>query len=263
LRAVAGKDDIRRSLFICFVPRAGSLYLAGLLASSGVAGVPMEVFNSPLEAENRREHGIETDAEYFDWVRATSVTPNGSFGCKLTYLALKDVLARLRRIHHTRLSDVPLLARAFPNPVFVWLRRRNALAQAVSWARALQTDQWVSPRAAKADPAFDYDLIKKQLAAIRSQEAAWIRWFGKNDIADLQVFYEDALVDPHQEVERVLGTLGVEMPAGVELRPYWWAERQSDELNAEWIDRYRARASEERAFGRYLSRLAWLLRGTG
>jgi LPS sulfotransferase NodH len=248
LPAVTDDVKIQRSLFICFVPRAGSLYLAGLVASTGVAGRPTEAFHSPLEQQNRERHGIESDEAYFDWVRSTSVTPNGSFGCKLTYHALQDVLGRLRRTYGNELADIPLLAQGFPNPVFVWLRRRDTVAQAVSWARALQTDQWVSPAEAKREPVYDFELIDRQVATIRGEENAWANWFAKNGVDPPEIYYEDVLTDPRPQVERVLDTLAVTLPPDVELRPYQWAERQGDGVNEQWIERYRSRAFAKRWF---------------
>jgi LPS sulfotransferase NodH len=231
---------IERSLFICFVPRAGSLYLAGLVASTEVAGIPVEAFHSPLETNSRRIFGIETDEEYFQWIRDNYFTSNGSFGCKLTFPALQVVLRRLRLMHGDGLPDVPLLARAFPNPVFVWLRRRDVVAQAVSWARALQTGQWISSQTERGEPVYDFDLIEDRPRTIRAEEGKWSDWFARNGIAATEVVYEDVLADPRGEVERVLAPLGVELPAGVELRPYEGEARQGDGLNAEWARRYRA-----------------------
>jgi LPS sulfotransferase NodH len=239
---------IDRSLFICFVQRSGSRYLAGLLASTGVAGVPTEAFRSPLERYNRREYEIETDEEYFEWVRRTSVTPNGTFGVNVPYGALQNVLRRLRRADGDGLADVPLLAHAFPSPVFVYLRRRDTVAQAVSWARALQTNRWHSTDPGEREPVYDFDLIAKLVETIRSDEQAWISWFGRNGIDADEILYEDVVADPRREVQRVLAALGLKLPPGVELRPYEGEERLADTLNAEWLERYRADVFEREWF---------------
>ena len=34
------------------------------------------------------------------------------------------------------------MAELFPNPIYVWLRRRDPVAQAVSWVKACQTARW-------------------------------------------------------------------------------------------------------------------------
>ena len=152
------------------------------------------------------------------------------------------MLGRLRRIQGDDLPDSRLLADAFPNPHYLWLRRRDIVAQAVSWARALQTDQWQSSRAPLRDPKFDFAQIAGLVQLVRDEEAAWSSWFESNGIAAEEVFYEDLAAEPRQEVSKIVGSLGLELPANVELRPYPGFERQADALNIDWCNRYRARS---------------------
>lgn len=47
-------------------------------------------------------------------------------------------LAELKQLGNAS-PDLTLIKRHFPDPRFVWLRRQDAKAQAVSWAKATQT----------------------------------------------------------------------------------------------------------------------------
>jgi LPS sulfotransferase NodH len=238
------REPIQRSLLICFVPRSGSWYVSGLIGNTEVAGWPIEAFVPVYEEDVRQKHGIHTDEEYFDWVIEHSVTDNGTFATKFAWSALQDVLGRLRRIHADEPDDVQLLARRFPNPVFLWLRRRDRVAQAISWARARQTNQWQAYMSPEREPAFDFELIDDSVRLVDEDEAAWAGWFAQNDIAAREVFYEDVLADPRGEVASILEWLGLELPADAELKPYPGFERQADELNEQWAEIYRARLLE-------------------
>jgi LPS sulfotransferase NodH len=242
---VSAEVVIHRSLIICFVPRSGSTFLAGLLTSTGLAGKPFEFFATTFE-EERKAQGLETDEEHIESVRRQGVTANATFGCKLTYPELQDLVGRLRRIDGGVRGDVPLIASAFPAPVFVWMRRRDVVAQAVSWARALQTQQWHATERAVRAPDFDFDVIHRCVARIPREEAAWMDWFSSNGVGAAQVFYEEVLADPRSEVARVVRLLGLELPPDAEVEPPRGFERQGDELNEEWANRYRARLLENR-----------------
>ena len=107
---------VERSLLICFVPRSGSWFLSGLLASTGVLGAPRQFFWEHGERETRLTHGFGTDEEYLDWVLETGTGSNGTFGCKFDCGERSDVVQRLRQAVAD--EDVPnseLLARTFPN----------------------------------------------------------------------------------------------------------------------------------------------------
>jgi LPS sulfotransferase NodH len=123
---------VERSLLICFVARSGSWFLSGLLASTDVLGRPEEFFWAPDDRVASPDLG--------DVLRRGS-TPNGVFGCKFQPGQWTELLARAGR----EAVDVPgreLVERMVPNPLYVWVRREDSIAQAVSWSRAMQTGLW-------------------------------------------------------------------------------------------------------------------------
>ena len=231
---------VERSVLICFVPRSGSWFLSGLLASTGVLGAPRQFFWVPGEREARREHGLGTDEEYLDWVLTTGTTPNGSFGCKFDCGERYDVVRRLRHaVAGEEVPDGELLARAFPNPHYLWLRREDTVAQAVSWARALQTDQWRSSSPAKGEATFDADQIAGLIELIGSETADWAAWFEEQGIEPFLVTYEELLADARGPLERIAAFAGVSLPDRFEPRSYPGYERQADDVNEDWARRYR------------------------
>jgi trehalose 2-sulfotransferase len=126
----------------------------------------------------------------------------------------------------------------FPQPRFVWLRRRDRVAQAVSFARAVQTGHWhhwdPPPRAA---PTFRYDEVDALLRELDELEGAWAGWFEQQRVEPLELTYEELVSKPETDTLRVLDFLSLELPAGAAIRPLTPARR--DRANEDWSARYR------------------------
>ena len=231
----------RSSYFICGTPRSGSWLLAGLLASTGVAGRPHEWFWRDTEEANRRAWGILSFSDYVAHVHDAGTTSNGVFGSKLMWVYLEDLLSRLRELGDIS-SDGSLIERHFPRPRFVWVRRESVAAQAVSWAKAIQTGHWYhwdtrEPHGALAYNREQIDALAREAAA---GDAAWREWFAANEIQPFAVRFEDLVADTVGVASAVLGFLGV-VAEGVPVSEL--TVRTSDRLNTEWLARYRARTA--------------------
>ena len=138
----------------------------------------------------------------------------------------------------TRTDDHELLSSFFPELRFVWLRRRDVVAQAVSWAKAIQSGHWHhwDPRPA-VDVEFRSEAIDHLAREIRSHDAAWRRWFETNGIEPVLVTYEELAGEPERVTREVLDGLGLTPLAEVSISTD--TELQRDELNEEWAARYR------------------------
>lgn len=227
-----------RSCFVCGTPRSGSWLLCGLLASTGVAGRPHEWFWRETEDANCHAWRISSFADYLARVRDAGTTPNGVFGSKLMWAYLPDLLARLRQLGGAP-SDRALIARQFPSPRFVWVRRDDIVAQAVSWAKAIQTGLWHhwDGRDAATVPAYDAAQLDALVREAAAHDASWSAWFEANEIEPLVVRFESLLADSVGATCGVLDFLGVAAGAAPisEL-----TVQASDSVNDEWIARYRA-----------------------
>ena len=139
-------------------------------------------------------------------------------------------------------SDLELLTEQFGRLRFVHLRRTDAVAQAVSWVKSLQTHFWhpgerIEPGA--EDPHYDEELIERLVNTIERFEDDWNSWFAEQHIAPCEVTYEQLAVDPLGAAHQVLDFLDLRLPAGHQL--VVGHQRQADQINAEWIDRFKAR----------------------
>ena len=236
------------SYLICATPRSGSTLLCGLLESSGVAGHPASYFNrDSLNAyaddwRIARPRDGRIDEAFVRAALTAGRTSNGVFGGRIMAETLPELINGLAAAASTPAGpDVDLLSAPLGRLEFVHLRRCDVVAQAVSWARSLQTHFWhpgeaVAPGA--QDPHYDEVLIGRLVATIERFEANWAVWFAAHSIVPCEVTYEELAADPPRTAQRVLDYLGLDVPPNRQLVVRH--RRQADELNADWIARFKA-----------------------
>lgn len=253
-------DKDTDTYFICATPRTGSSLLLGLLGSTGVAGHPQAYFRAPDEVAWAERWGIPHTSQhaldYGEFVRAAlreGRTDNGVFGAKLMWGTHAELAGRLAGLHPELAGDeLRLLEREFGRQLrFVYVRRDDILAQAVSWLRAEQTGVWFvggrgeisggGGQVAGERPHFDRDAVTRIMRTIEEHNAGWERWFEAYGFQPYRIRYEDLSADPSAVTYGVLDHLGLglspALPAGQQLTPSH--HRQADRLNEEWIARYR------------------------
>jgi LPS sulfotransferase NodH len=227
------------SYLICATPRTGSSLLLGLLDSTGIAGHPEAYFRDPDEAGWAARWRLDRSCAYAEFVRAARVagsTPNGVFGAKLMWGTLDEVVAKLGRGGQ---RDLAVLERAFGRTRFLYLRRDDVVAQAVSRVRAEQTTTWYVGDAGSngRPPAYDADQIAAFVDEIHEHNAAWEAWFDAEGITPHRVRYEDLDADNAGVTAGILAFLGLQLPPGHAIVPRH--KRQADHVNREWIQRFR------------------------
>jgi LPS sulfotransferase NodH len=127
---------------------------------------------------------------------------------------------------------------------YVWVRRFDTARQAVSLWRAIQTGSWRKDDegAEAAEPRYEFAAIDHLVRLLREHDAAWERWFAERGIEPLTFRYRHIAADPAAAVQAVLDHVGIaEQPAEAEPR----LERQADELNEQWVERFNAQAGLE------------------
>ena len=218
--------------------------MLGLLGSTGVCGRPQSYFRAPDERAWAERWGLRPGYDYREFVEAARVagtTPNGVFGAKVMWGTHAELLGRLGPG-----DDLALLREAFGEVRFVYVYREDVLAQAVSWARAEQTGRWYrggrgeisgGPAGEPGEAVFDAGRIRELITTIEEHNAGWQSFFTKNRISSVcRVRYEDLDADMIATTRRVLEFLDVD--TGRELTAFH--QRQADEVNADWIQRYQA-----------------------
>jgi trehalose 2-sulfotransferase len=234
---------------ICATPRTGSSLLCGLLDSTGVAGHPESWFRQQDEQERAVRWGIASPSDpvfgYADYVQAAiraGSTANGVFAARIMWGTLDEVVAKLTPAYPDFAgSDADLLNEAFGRTRYVYLRRGDVVAQAVSLLRAEQTNVWFETardrQEPEGEPRFDFDQIRERIRMIEEHNAAWREWFASAGIRPHLVRYEELAATPVRIASSVIDFLGLHLPAGRKIAVRH--KRLADELNTEWINSFR------------------------
>jgi len=133
-------------------------------------------------------------------------------------------------------------AERLPNLRFIHLTRLDALGQAISHVRALQTWQWVAKAPARAEPVYDFNRIDSEMRRLLGAQARWAYWLARNGAPTLHLTYEQFIQAPRATVEAVGRFMGVEALRFDPNEPTVTIQR--DALNEEWRARYLAQARD-------------------
>ena len=218
--------------------------LCGLLASTEVAGRPESYFRAPDQqswADRwNLSRNVDGEIDYRDFVRAAQVaggTPNGVFAARIMWGTMDELVINLRGVGATG-TDLDVLRHAFGPVRFVFLRRADTVAQAVSWTRAEQTQYWHPGDAAVGEPTYSFNEVRRWHLMIGEHNAAWQDWFRRHDLKPLELWYEDLAANPTATVRALLSSLGLPSPPDAQIVAR--DRRQADQTNADWVARYRA-----------------------
>jgi LPS sulfotransferase NodH len=194
-------------------------------------GKPLEYFNA--QARRKLDHPFYPDDPILQLqqILTTGATPNGIYGVKVF------------ACQHAGVSATLDWTRLLPRLVFIYLQRRDRLGQALSWARALQTNQYRSTQPKQKDPVYDKELIHGRLEALAWQDLQWQQFFNNRCIVPFRIVYEDFIGKPEEVIHRVATLFGIEAKTNEKLVNL---EMQRDTETEEW----RARFLQEHACNR-------------
>lgn len=171
-----------KKIAILSTPRCGSTYFCGMLASTGLFGRPNEWFDPQTLKTYLRHRNIASFnvADYARELLLKTPTDNGVFSVNI----------HVGQYVYWRTQAFDLLSLGF-DKIF-YLRRRDQVAQAYSFAKAVATDQWKSSQERRRhktpDDILDGDILRA--LALQSQ------WNGYYDAhlarhVDREFHYED------------------------------------------------------------------------
>jgi LPS sulfotransferase NodH len=231
---------------LCAVARSGAHLLTGGLRATHLAGRPLQYFNDQLAQKYAARYGLDLVhfAQYVRGIVAAAATSNAVFGFRIECWDIERFVTRLRESGEfgpPRSRESQLLRTALPRLRYIQLTRQDKLAQAISKARALQTDLWAGgkEKPAAGEARFDPALIDQCLFSAQHAEEVWRDFFQRNEIGPLAITYEDLCLDYPATVRRVLNFLHIRLPRRFAIGPPSTV-RQADAINAEWAERYRA-----------------------
>ncbi len=249
-----------RSYIIATAPRTGSSLLAEALSATGRAGAPNEFFDIVPTNEQHweRYYAVPENACYVDHIVQATRTPNDFFGFKMHWHQVPALRNRLIEampataapgsVYEANTPDnrpvFDLLNQRFPGIRFVWLSRRNKVAQAISYYRAARTKVWRLWNDGRSPPAapavkleYDRAAIELFVRRVNAMDVGWRQFFVAHKIPALIVIYEDFAQTYEHTVRGVMKFLS--LPSSDLLVPPPGLIRLADEESMEWERRFR------------------------
>jgi len=188
----------RRGVCICITPRSGSTALSTLISETSKAkgrflGYPAEFFNlgDNVLGARARHYGCQSFDEYVSKVLVESTDEGETFAVKGDFSQLFPVLSSAS------------FQRFAGQTTYVYLYRRDVVAQAVSLARAHKHGVWNSSNGFQASFDLDETDIANWATLIVSMEAAWTLWFSINRIEPIRIAYEDVMASPYHAISQI------------------------------------------------------------
>ncbi len=168
------------------------------------------------------------------------------FGLRLLPRSRGYFFAQLREHVPAAQSDRAAFEAVFGPATFIYLRRDDVLAQAVSLHRAVQSGLWhkapdgteIERQSDPQDPVYDRDTLSATIAGFEEDARGWRTWFTAEGIKPLELSYDALARDPLGMLQDVLEYLGLPEEAAEDVDVP--TAKLADAVNAEWIARYKA-----------------------
>lgn len=238
------------SYTIWFSQRNGSTLLCEGLKSTGIAGKPAELLELPPDTSLLDYYQVPHYAALQDKLWQLGITPNGVFGIKANAPRkekdpITEQLARIPGLEEAAPIHYAVWENAFPNVKHIFLTRRNKIRQAVSWWKAIVTQQWHLGKGEhrntnnkQLDQHYNFEAIRHLLLEISLRESKIQAFLEEGNIVPLTLVYEDFIKQYQQTIHQVIAFLGIAQTEYSINEPHY--EQLADELSDEWVERFRA-----------------------
>ncbi|MEO1702127.1 MAG: Stf0 family sulfotransferase [Pseudomonadota bacterium] len=124
---------------------------------------------------------------------------------------------------------------------FVRLRRKDTIARAVSFYKALQDKRWATDRGGETiEIPYDFKKIYRAWISLIKAEAFWDTYNSMHQIEPIEFTYEELESEPSKFMHEMCSIFNVE-PNGVKLLRK--LKKQRDERSAEFCERFRRELS--------------------
>jgi LPS sulfotransferase NodH len=238
----------RLSLIVCTQPRSGSYLLGDLLGLATDVPELEEWLIPTFQVPEATRFRMPDDFDRLAYVRelvSQKTSAKGVFSIKIMGWNFAEFIAEMQqRSEFAGSSKREILEALFPNPHFLFLRRSNHLSQAVSYAKAIQTQQWRAEhekRRPTGHVSYSTLFVRDQFVAINKSEERWKTFFTQSDLKPYELIYEDFLKEPLQTLGKICEWLNLSPTSNLPVVEKRLNEgRQSSVTNAEWKKRFAA-----------------------
>lgn len=214
--------------------RSGSSFLSSLMWRTGCFGAPWEYFNyeSVMEYMQIRLHAENFD-DYLIKLMKCRTSASGVFSVKAHFHHFDNIVSKSR-------IGVGLARKS----KYLYIDRRDKIEQAVSLAKAIQTNAWISLTTARQTPLFyNFDFICACYEELQAQAMEWQHWFETHEVTPFVVTYEEIVADPKVSLRKIAENFDIAFDETAEVGVAV-PKKQADALNDEWVDRFRRSARE-------------------
>lgn len=236
------------SYTIWFSQRTGSSLLCKALESTGVAGKPAEwLHHVTTGAELYTHYGVNRPSELQTKLWELGSTSNRIFGLKQGFFepyfsSLLETFRQFPGCDGRPCNRGEIWENAFPNSKHIFMTRRNKVRLAVSWWKAIQTQEWYREHGSKpADKdvrdRYSSDAINTLYIGSVMREAGTQEFFTEANIVPLTVVYEDFIQRYKTTVLEILAYLGIPCEGVTIASPYY--DQLADDVSEEWAQRFR------------------------
>ena len=227
-RSIFADAGVERSILLASTFRSGSTYVAELLRQNGIIGLSLEKFNMIWKVSAAPDKAFARAVD-----EIARINENGVFAAKIMW-PHKTNLARCLRLERAQSS---LLAESFPDPRWIWVKRRDKVRQAISFWRARQSGRWhVFDGSVEPAIAYDFDEIRECYREMLLHDVCWGDFFAQTGIAPFVVEYEDLKDDLPAQIAAMLDFAG--RPAGAQIVTQVRLKQQRDTLTEDIYHRF-------------------------
>jgi LPS sulfotransferase NodH len=228
--------ETRKFYVICTTPRSGSNLLCDLLWSCGAMGKPQEYLNIPdiliplakkynlIDAESK----ISFD-EYMSCMIQNFSSPNNVFGMKFLFDQFEPLM------------DLQAIKKVLQRCKFIWLVRRDVVAQAVSMYIAKRTNHWSShteDKSKRKSVEYNEEKIAFFVKYLSNLNFKWTEFLSVNQAEYLEIIYEELLVDTNKICRDICNFCEVKIDREFFLEKAT-VKKQGDDLNQKFADIFR------------------------
>ena len=221
--------------------------LCKALASTRIAGNPNEWLYTHDEVDLLEHYGSSSYGELQEHLWNLASTPNGVLGLKFSLGEpyFSKVLQTLRQFPgcpEENCTRAAIWEHAFPNSRHIFMTRRNKVRLAISWWKAIQTQEWHRERGSLGQSkglvdAYSFDAINHLYSESSMREAGIQEFFSEGGIVPLTVVYEDFIQKYQETVKRILEYLELDTASVVIAPPHY--KQLADDHTEAWVEQFR------------------------
>ena len=231
-----------KTYILCSLPRCGTYMFSGIMKDMHL-GEPYEAFNFGANRRYRSYYDVSDFYLLISRVLEKQTSPEtGVFGVKFFWDHLERFYQQASKFDEVKdlgLDIKEMLEVFFGSPYYVFLRRRDILKQAVSLARAIQSNHFQTiddtpDTGSEGKVNYDANLTSQILMRILSEALLWKHFFNQFEIHPYQIWYEDLVSNREKSILGVLSYLGV----GARNIPEPRTKKLSTQTNNDWYNHY-------------------------